>query len=67
MSSESSSHSSNPGKPCQSDAELFTLLQMGQKNALAILYDRHAPSVYGIALKLLGNSQEAEDLTQDIF
>jgi RNA polymerase sigma-70 factor (ECF subfamily) len=67
MSSESSSHSSNPDKPCQSDAELFTLLQMGQKNALAILYDRHAPLVYGIALKLLGNTQEAEDLTQDIF
>lgn len=67
MSSEPSSHKFNQGKPCQSDAELFMLLRKGQKNALAILYDRHSPLVYGIALKLLGNTHEAEDLTQDIF
>ena len=34
---------------------------------LAILYDRHAALVYGIALRLLKNTTEAEDLTQDIF
>ena len=50
-----------------SDTDLFLLLQKGQTDALAILYDRHAALVYGIALKLLGNSTEAEDLTQDIF
>ncbi len=31
------------------------------------MYDRHAPLIYGIALKVLGNIAEAEDLTQDIF
>ena len=51
----------------RSDAELFLLLKKGQTDLLGILYDRHAALVYGIALKLLGNTSEAEDLTQDIF
>ncbi len=51
----------------KSDAEVFSALKAGQSQALAILYDRHAGLVYGIACKMLGNSAEAEDLTQDIF
>lgn len=51
----------------RSDAEVFSALKAGQSQALAILYDRHAGLVYGIACKMLGNSAEAEDLTQDIF
>ena len=51
----------------QTDADLFSQLQNGQTHLLAILYDRHAGLVYGIALKLLGNTTEAEDLTHDIF
>ncbi len=61
MSSEPPSHS------CKTDADLFLLLQNGQTDILAILYDRHAALVYGIALRLLKNTTEAEDLTQDIF
>jgi len=49
------------------DAELWLAMTQGQTEALGILYDRHAGLVYGIALKVLGNPQEAEDLTQDIF
>ncbi|MBW4657603.1 MAG: sigma-70 family RNA polymerase sigma factor [Drouetiella hepatica Uher 2000/2452] len=51
----------------QTDAELYLGLKAGHTNALGILYDRHAGLVYGLALKTLGNAQEAEDLTQDIF
>lgn len=51
----------------RTDAELFQALRAGQTDALAILYDRHAGLVHGLALKVLGNTQEAEDLTQDIF
>jgi RNA polymerase sigma-70 factor, ECF subfamily len=51
----------------QSDAELIFALKNGQKAALGILYDRHSPLVYGLAINVLGNAQEAEDLTQDIF
>lgn len=51
----------------ETDTELFVLLQQGQTKALATLYDRHSALVYGIALQLLSNTTEAEDLTQDIF
>lgn len=51
----------------QTDAELYCALRAGRTEALGILYDRHAGLVYGIALKVLGSPQEAEDLTQDIF
>lgn len=55
----------NVGEP--TDADLWLRLQAGRHDALGRLYDRHASLVYGIALKLLTNPQEAEDLTQDIF
>ncbi|MGI0489947.1 sigma-70 family RNA polymerase sigma factor [Pantanalinema rosaneae CENA516] len=51
----------------QTDAELILALRNGQTTALGVLYDRHARLVYGLALTTLGNAQEAEDLTQDIF
>ncbi|MBD1916069.1 MULTISPECIES: sigma-70 family RNA polymerase sigma factor [Cyanophyceae] len=49
------------------DADLWLALKSGQTNALGPVYDRHGGLVYGIALKVLGHTQEAEDLTQDIF
>ena len=56
-----------PSRPSEADADLFLQLQSGQTDVLAILYDRHAALVYGIALQLLKNTAETEDLTQDIF
>ena len=46
---------------------MYVALQRGDTQALGILYDRHAGLVYGISLKVLGNTQAAEDLTQDVF
>jgi RNA polymerase sigma-70 factor, ECF subfamily len=51
----------------QTDIELYLALKSGRDDAFGIIYDRHAGLVYGIALKILGNTQEAEDLTQDVF
>ena len=67
MSSEPSSHYSEDKNLNQTDADLFLRLQNGETDALATLYDRHAALVYGIALHLLANTAEAEDLTQDVF
>jgi RNA polymerase sigma-70 factor (ECF subfamily) len=58
---------SKESSPDPTDVELYLALRKGHMAALGILYDRHAGLVYGLALKILGNSQEAEDLTQDIF
>ncbi|NET71602.1 MAG: sigma-70 family RNA polymerase sigma factor [Sphaerospermopsis sp. SIO1G2] len=49
------------------DETLFVALKNGDSSALSVLFNRHGSLVYGLALKILGNSQEAEDLTQEIF
>jgi RNA polymerase sigma-70 factor, ECF subfamily len=53
--------------PQQTDTELLHAVKAKQPGALGILYDRYGQIVYGIALKVLQNPQEAEDLTQEIF
>jgi RNA polymerase sigma-70 factor, ECF subfamily len=53
--------------PLATDTELFLALKAKQHCALEIIYDRYVSFVYRLALKILGNSQEAEDLTQEIF
>ena len=67
MSLEPPSRPSEGDNIGRTDADLFGLLQNGQTDLLAVLYDRHASLVYGIALQVLSNTTEAEDLTQDIF
>ena len=51
----------------QPNQQLWLALVQGDRQAMAQIYDRHGGLVYGIALKVLGSPQEAEDLTQDIF
>ncbi len=66
MQSEPSANQAPPASN-QTDAELIVALSRGQTAVLGALYDRHAGLVYGLALSVLGDAQEAEDLTQDIF
>lgn len=56
-----------PHASSQTDAELIFALRNGQTAVLGVLYNRHIGLVYGLAFSALGNAQEAEDLTQDIF
>jgi RNA polymerase sigma-70 factor, ECF subfamily len=49
------------------DAALLSNLEAKQPAALACLYQRYGSVVYGVALKMLQNQPEAEDLTQEIF
>jgi RNA polymerase sigma-70 factor, ECF subfamily len=53
--------------PPTTDADLFLALKAGKQAALGVLYDRYASLVYRLALRVLVNPQEAEDLTQEIF
>lgn len=49
------------------DAELIQAAANGQRRALAALYDRHAPTMLALALRVLVQRQEAEDLVHDVF
>lgn len=50
-----------------SDADLAKALESGREGALAALYDRYARLVFGVARTMSQNTQEAEDLTQEVF
>ncbi len=49
------------------DSEVWNTLKSGKSQALKILYERYSSLVYRLAFRILGNSQEAEDLSQEIF
>lgn len=51
----------------QNDLELIQALRSGKTTALSQLYDRYGAVVYGLALKILKDAEEAEDLTQEVF
>ncbi|HEY6251560.1 MAG TPA: sigma factor, partial [Candidatus Angelobacter sp.] len=51
--------------PC--DESLISLVCKGDNQALALLFRRYARVVRGVALRILNDSSEAEDLLQDIF
>jgi RNA polymerase sigma-70 factor (ECF subfamily) len=51
----------------RSDADVVLAAAAGDRAALAVLYDRHAPLLLGLGIKILGNRREAEDLVHDVF
>ncbi len=56
-----------PEEWTQTDEELLQALSGDPEASLAVLYDRYAGLVYGLAMAILSSPQEAEDLTQEIF
>lgn len=49
------------------EGELTPLVAQGDRQAFLELYDRYASRVYGLALKMLGDPMQAEDVSQDAF
>jgi RNA polymerase sigma-70 factor (ECF subfamily) len=49
------------------DTEVWQALKTGESQALRIIYERYSSLVYRLALRILTNAQEAEDLAQEIF
>ena len=49
------------------DEKVFEAFAQGNIPALGVLYDRYGLLVYRLIYRMLNNSQEAEDLTQEIF
>lgn len=49
------------------DAVLVARLAAGDEEALAEVWQRHGPLVFGLARRLTGDSSTAEDVTQEVF
>ena len=49
------------------ERQLLLAVADGDPLAYKRLYDQHCSQVYNLALKLVGNPQDAEDLAQDVF
>jgi RNA polymerase sigma-70 factor, ECF subfamily len=49
------------------DADLISLVEKDDPEALATLYDRHSRSAYSLAYRMMGERQAAEDLIQEVF
>jgi RNA polymerase sigma-70 factor (ECF subfamily) len=58
-----------PGEEPDEAAEAGLLARMaaGEARALAALYDRHAPLLLGLLLRMLGERGEAEEVLQEVF
>jgi RNA polymerase sigma-70 factor, ECF subfamily len=50
-----------------SDEDLLLQVSNGNKEALSILFQRHARTVYNVARRILRDDSEAEDLVQELF
>jgi RNA polymerase sigma-70 factor (ECF subfamily) len=53
--------------PEQADAALLRAMRRGDERAFEELFTRHYARVYGVAVRISGDAQEAEELAQDVF
>ena len=49
------------------DASLLALVQTGDEQAMASLFDRYSKVVYSVALRVLRDPASAEDVLQEVF
>lgn len=49
------------------DEDLISLVENGNSEAFAVLYDRHSRVAYSLAYRMMGKRQAAEDLVQEVF
>ena len=58
---------SNLTIPTDQETNLVESLKAGDEKALSLLYDKYAPALYGVALKIVKREELAEDVLQETF
>jgi len=53
--------------PIADDALLLSLVQAGDEQAVATLYDRYSRIIYSVALRVLSDAPAAEDVLHEVF
>jgi len=53
--------------PGEADPLLVARMARGDRAALSVLYQRHAPRLLALSLRVLGDRAEAEDVLHDVF
>lgn len=67
-SSQVRSMSSSSAHPdTEDDRQLITRVIAGDRDAFAVLYDRHSRAVFGLLLRVVGDRPVAEELVQETF
>jgi RNA polymerase sigma-70 factor (ECF subfamily) len=56
-----------PGSEDAEDEALVVAMAAGDRGALATLYERHSSLLLGLALRIVHEKREAEDLLHDVF
>jgi len=56
-----------PAPGSEDDAALAARLRAGDRVALALVYERYAPSIFHMLVRLLSRTAEAEDVLQETF
>ena len=63
----------SPSRPAQivselpTDEVLLSRIQSSDREALALLFRRHARSIHSVVQRILGDPHEAEDVVQEVF
>jgi RNA polymerase sigma-70 factor (ECF subfamily) len=53
--------------PSERDAQLLARIEAGDHRALAVIYDEHAPVVFGVARRVTRDEHLAGDICQEVF
>ena len=56
-----------PHGAAETDIDVVQRLAAGDRDAVAELYDRHAARVMGLAVRIVRNSSDAEEVVQEVF
>lgn len=57
----------NPGSHIRDEERIIQLLKNSKVEGLSLLYDRYAPMLFGIILRILPDRETAEEALQDTF